>query len=182
MKSNYLKNAVLSLGFISVMGIAACSSGDKKNATSGSGDATKEKVMESSAPAFADEKVAKIYADYISLKDAFVESDEKNAGISAGALQASLNETSHKEAADLAAKIASASSLKAQREPFNALSSEIEKVLKAAEISAGTIYKQYCPMANGDEGGYWLANEQSIRNPYFGDEMMTCGSVKEEIK
>jgi len=73
------------------------------------------------------------------LKDALVGSDEKNTGIAAGALQASLMETSHKEAADFAAKIASASTLKAQREPFNALSSEIEKIVKAAKISGGTV-------------------------------------------
>ena len=182
MKSNHLKNALLSFGFISFMGIIACSSGDKKHATSEADEVEQVKAIENSVPSFEDEKVSRIYADYITLKDALVESDEKDAGIAAGALQASLNETSHKEAADLAAKIASASSLKAQREPFNALSSEIEKVLKAAEISGGAIYKQYCPMANGDEGGYWLANEESIRNPYYGDEMMTCGTVKEEIK
>lgn len=164
------------------MGIVACSSGDKKHAASEPEDAEQVKVIESSVASFEDETVSQIYAGYIDLKDALVESDEKNAGIAAGALQASLIENSNKEAANLAAKIASASSLKAQREPFNDLSIEVEKVLKAAKISGGTIYKQYCPMANGHEGGYWLANEQAIRNPYYGDEMMTCGSVKEEIK
>lgn len=164
------------------MGIVACSLGDKKHSAPESADVKEVKAIESSTPAFEDEKVSRIYAEYIILKDALVELNEKDAGIAAGALQASLNETSHKEAADLAAKMASASSLKAQREPLNALSSEMEKILKAAKISGGTIYKQYCPMANGDEGGYWLASEKSIRNPYYGDEMMTCGTVKEEIK
>jgi hypothetical protein len=182
MKSNYLKNAVLSLGLISFMGIAACSSGDKKHATSEADGVEQENAAESAMPSFAEEKVGLVYSDYITLKDALIESDEKNVGITAGALQASLSETSHKAAADLAAKIASASSLKAQREPFNDLSIEMEKILKAAELSGGTIYKQYCPMANNDDGGYWFANEKSIRNPYYGDEMMTCGSVKEEIK
>lgn len=182
MKSNHLKRTVLSLGFISLMGIVACSSGDKKHSSSKSDDVKEEKIAESTAVAFQDEKVGRIYTDYIALKDALVGSDEKNTGIAAGALQASLMETSHKEAADFAAKIASASTLKAQRESFNALSSEMEKIVKAAKISGGTVYKQYCPMANDDEGGYWLANEKSIRNPYYGDEMMTCGTVKEEIK
>lgn len=182
MKSNHLKKAVLSVGFISFMGIVACSSGDKKHVSSESDDVKDEKVVESNVPAFEDENVSRIYTDYIALKDALVESDEKNAGIAAGTLQASLIETSHKEAADLAARIASAQTLKAQREPFDALSGQIESILKAAKISGGTVYKQYCPMANGNEGGYWLANEKSIRNPYYGDEMMTCGTVKEEIK
>src|SRR5690606_32987672 len=160
----------------------SCSSGDKKHASSETDEVQHTEAAESSAASFEDEKVGQVYADYITLKDALVESDEKNAGIAAGALQSSLIESSNKKAADLAAKIASASSLKAQREPFNALSAEMEAILKAAKISGGSVYKQYCPMANGDQGGYWLANEKSIRNPYYGDEMMTCGSVKEEIK
>lgn len=182
MKSKYLKNAVLSFGFVSLMGVVACSSGDKKQTRSEADDVEQVKATASAIASFEDAKVGQVYADYITLKDALVESDEKKAGIAAGALQASLIENSNNEAADLAAKIASASSLKAQREPFNGLSIEVEKLLKSAKVSGGTIYKQYCPMANNDEGGYWFANEQSIRNPYYGDEMMTCGSVKEEIR
>lgn len=182
MKSKYFKNVVLSFGFISLIGLVSCSSGDKKHASSETENLQQVEAPESSIASFEDEKVGQVYVDYITLKDALVESDEKNAGIAAGALQSSLIESSNKAAADLAAKIASASSLKAQREPFNALSAEIETILKASKISGGSIYKQYCPMANDDQGGYWLANEKSIRNPYYGDEMMTCGSVKEEIK
>lgn len=182
MKSNQLKKALLSSGFILIMALAACSSGDKKSSASVSEDENELKTEQSSVPTFQDEKISRVYSDYITLKDALVASNEKDAGIAAGALQTSLIEASQKEAAELAAKITSAGSLASQREPFNALSSEVEKILKSSGIAGGTVYKQYCPMANGDEGGYWLANEKSIRNPYYGDEMMTCGTVKEEIK
>jgi Cu(I)/Ag(I) efflux system membrane fusion protein len=41
-----------------------------------------------------------------------------------------------------------------------------------------TLYLQNCPMANNDLGADWLALEENIRNPYFGDLMMTCGTVE----
>ncbi|HEY1025575.1 MAG TPA: hypothetical protein VGE26_10450, partial [Sphingobacteriaceae bacterium] len=64
----------------------------------------------------------------------------------------------------------------------DALTSEVEKLIKASKIKSGTVYKQYCPMAYDGNGAYWLANESDIRNPYYGDEMLECGEVKEEIK
>lgn len=181
MKSTHIKKTLLSAGLISVMTIVACSSGNNKSEVNTSTEPKEVKEGESAALTFKDEKIGHIYSDYIALKDALVKSNEKDAGVAAGALQVSLNAGSQTKAADLAAKIASASSLKLQREPFNELSTEIEKVLKSAEITSGAVYKQYCPMANDNQGGYWLASEASIRNPYYGDEMMTCGSVKEEI-
>ena len=40
------------------------------------------------------------------------------------------------------------------------------------------MYKQFCPMAFNDQGGYWLSNSKEVRNPYFGDKMLKCGMVK----
>ena len=39
------------------------------------------------------------------------------------------------------------------------------------------IYLEYCPMANKDQGGYWLSFDDQIRNPYFGEQMLNCGEV-----
>ena len=44
------------------------------------------------------------------------------------------------------------------------------------------IYVQHCPMADGNTGADWLSLEKAIKNPYFGDKMLTCGSVVEVIK
>ena len=54
-------------------------------------------------------------------------------------------------------------------------------MFKKVEISSGSMFVQYCPMANDGDGGYWLASETEIRNPYYGDEMLNCGEVKETI-
>ena len=44
------------------------------------------------------------------------------------------------------------------------------------------IYYQYCPMYNGGKGANWLSKENIIKNPYFGDQMLTCGITIETIR
>ena len=43
------------------------------------------------------------------------------------------------------------------------------------------IYVQYCPMANDDQGAYWLSRKTEILNPYFGDMMLLCGEVRDSV-
>jgi Protein of unknown function (DUF3347). len=87
-------------------------------------------------------------------------------------------ESSLKENADHIAK--SASDLKHQRERFSGLSEDMYTLVKA--FGGGKIlYHEYCPMARDDKGAMWLSESKAIRNPYFGDQMMECGTVEEEI-
>jgi len=44
------------------------------------------------------------------------------------------------------------------------------------------VYYQFCPMAIDNKGAYWLSEESDIKNPYFGDAMLTCGETKETLK
>ncbi len=44
------------------------------------------------------------------------------------------------------------------------------------------LYSQFCPMADNNKGGFWLSLEEEIQNPYFGDAMLTCGSVEQIIE
>jgi hypothetical protein len=44
-----------------------------------------------------------------------------------------------------------------------------------------TLYKQFCPMYDNGNGGYWLSLSKDIENPLFGSKMLKCGSVKETI-
>jgi len=44
------------------------------------------------------------------------------------------------------------------------------------------VYVQHCPMAFNDRGADWLAYEDQILNPYFGDQMLRCGVVQDSIK
>ena len=78
--------------------------------------------------------------------------------------------------------IASSSDLAAQRKSFGLIHEALYKSLKSFGFGRGVIYYDYCPMANNKTGAYWLSNDKEIRNPYFGNEMLTCGKVKETLQ
>jgi hypothetical protein len=82
---------------------------------------------------------------------------------------------------EVATKLASTSDLEEQRKLFSTLSNEMATLVKDGKLSMGMLYLEYCPMANNNSGAYWLSNEKEIKNPYFGDKMLKCGSVKEMI-
>lgn len=71
--------------------------------------------------------------------------------------------------------------LEEQREEFISLSEEMIKTLVAFGLNNQSIFVDYCPMANSDEGAYWLSDIENIRNPYFGDAMLTCGEIVKRI-
>ncbi|GAA0893525.1 hypothetical protein GCM10009122_32040 [Fulvivirga kasyanovii] len=133
-------------------------------------------------PMFKDEAMSKAYGHYIHLKEALVASQPDEAKGAADKLQKSLASLENTKSAQAeAGKVASASTLDEQRKAFAVLSNEMTTLVKASTLSMGEIYLEYCPMANGNTGAFWLSNEKEIKNPYFGDKMLKCGSVKETI-
>ena len=64
-----------------------------------------------------------------------------------------------------------------QRSAFVGLSKNLIKISKGFSSQNTTYYIQECPMANNNNGAQWLALEKGIKNPYFGEEMLDCGSV-----
>lgn len=68
-----------------------------------------------------------------------------------------------------------------QREHFSMMSEAMYTLVKA--FGAGiTLYHDHCPMFNDGKGAIWLSETKNIRNPYYGEKMMTCGSVMEVFK
>ncbi len=67
-----------------------------------------------------------------------------------------------------------------QREHFETLSTDITDLI-ALIGTEKTLYQDFCPMANNNKGAYWISEVKDIKNPYFGDKMMKCGSVKKQI-
>ena len=132
---------------------------------------------------FKDQKIGVAYDHYVDLKDALVASKSGEAKKAASELQKSLTSLSNsKKATESAYKIAATTDLEDQRKEFSTLSNEMTSLVKASKLSTGSIYLEYCPMANDNLGAYWLSNEKQIKNPYFGDAMLKCGSVKETIQ
>ena len=131
---------------------------------------------------FKDASIGKAYEHYLHLKDALVASKSDEAKNAAGELQKSLaGVTNGKMVADEAAKIVATANLDDQRKAFSGVSDMMAMLVKGGKLSMGMIYLEYCPMANGNTGASWLSNEKAIKNPYFGDKMLKCGSVKEMI-
>lgn len=133
-------------------------------------------------PMFKDKALGTTYSHYIHLKDALVASNEKEAQEASEELATSAKQVSDgNNAAIEATKVAHAGTLADQRKAFASLSNEMITLVKQSALSMGEIYLDYCPMYT-DNGGYWLSNEQEIRNPYLADKMPKCGKVKETIK
>ncbi len=117
--------------------------------------------------------------DYIELKNALVASDAEKAAASAAALAEDAEAT---EAVKTHSTIiAETTDLDIQREHFYTLSESMYGLLKNAGSLNRTVYLQYCPMARDNQGANWLSLESDILNPYFGDAMLTCGSVEEVL-
>jgi hypothetical protein len=132
---------------------------------------------------FKDAKLGTAYTLYLKVKDALVASNADEAKKAAAELQKSLKDVSGSaDALAATTKLASINALDEQRQIFSTVSNEMATLVKGGQLSAGALYLEYCPMANGNEGAYWLSNEKQIKNPYFGDKMLKCGSVKETIQ
>lgn len=142
----------------------------------------KKEMGEKMEPMFKDKDMGTAYSHYIHLKEALVASQSDEAKEAANKLQESLASIEGgKSAKAEAGKVASASNLDVQRKAFASLSGEMTTLVKASTLAMGEVYLEYCPMANGNTGAYWLSSQKEIKNPYFGDKMLKCGSVKEII-
>jgi Cu(I)/Ag(I) efflux system membrane fusion protein len=77
--------------------------------------------------------------------------------------------------------IAKAGSVEDQRKHFAALSETMHHSIQSFGTGGKEAYYQYCPMAMGHQGAYWLSEAKEIKNPYFGDKMLRCGETKEVL-
>jgi Cu(I)/Ag(I) efflux system membrane fusion protein len=77
--------------------------------------------------------------------------------------------------------IASSNDIEEQRKFFSAFTNELYEVLKTFGLKDKTLFYQFCPMAFSDKGAYWFSSTIEIRNPYFGEKMLTCGDTWETL-
>lgn len=146
---------------------------------------TMEKIGEtSSSVRFENESTTEIIHAYLDLKDQLVATDGEKASEAAKTLVAVLSKYESEANGSLKSevqKIADTSDPAAQRTAFDLVSQQMLTLAKSTPLAEGKLYKQYCPMAKNNEGAFWLSASDQIRNPYFGDKMLKCGSVEEEI-
>lgn len=139
---------------------------------------TTEQAQAAAAPASSSTLSADVVQAYLDLKDAFVESSVEKT--KAAATNFSSKVKNNEVATAQAGIISTTDDLDAQRAAFETLSIAFYEQLQV-EGAGKTLYKQYCPMAFDDKGAFWISDVKEIRNPYFGDMMLKCGSVEETI-
>ncbi|WP_417358043.1 DUF3347 domain-containing protein [Flavobacterium sp.] len=139
-----------------------------------------------------DSGAQKIVADYMALKDALVATNKDEAAKAGKQLETSLKSfdissytaEQQEELKDIIddakehAEHISRSEIDHQREHFKTLSKDIIDLV-AITGTENTLYQQFCPMYDG--GSAWISMSKDIKNPYYGDKMLTCGKVQKEI-
>jgi hypothetical protein len=135
--------------------------------------------------------------EYMKLKDALVASDAAATKKAANEVLAvakampianltddakAYAEEKTKEVISSTEKIAAAGEVSAQRENLELLSEAVFSMAKAFNAADGELYYQHCPMALNNKGAYWLSSNKDIRNPYFGESMLNCGSTEEVFR
>ena len=122
---------------------------------------------------------------YYNIKDALVAGNANAAAYSAESFVKAVNGIDYKLISESnintlfkdGTAISQTKDLKEQRTYFANLSTNILAVAKAVKLTDQPVYKAFCPMKKA----YWLSSVRTIKNPYFGNAMLTCGKVVETI-
>ena len=83
--------------------------------------------------------------------------------------------TDEEDLRTLASKAARAEDSEKMRTAFKPLSEQaVQHSLPQGMVVA------FCPMADDNEGARWIQKDGDVANPYFGEEMLTCGTIEQE--
>lgn len=160
-------------------------------------DALSKAVEESDSPVQTSALfTAPIIKSYLALKDALVADDDKAAANAGKQLFAALKKVDMKavpankrkdfidiyeNAKENAEHIGdNAGKIDHQREHLASLSKDVSDLI-ALFGTDQKLYLDQCPMYNNGKGAVWISQSKAIKNPYYGSQMLSCGSVKKEL-
>ncbi|WP_187262941.1 efflux RND transporter periplasmic adaptor subunit [Pontibacter beigongshangensis] len=147
-------------------------------------------------PAAFQSQFSALVAHYLAIKNALVASEAGAARTEAGNFikalnqvdMSLLNEEPHKRWMELlpalklnAEAIQKLQDLEKQRIAFSPLSNHMIEAVELFGVQQ-VAYKQSCPMADNDAGAFWLSEQKEIRNPYFGQSMLSCGDTEKTYR
>ncbi len=146
--------------------------------------------MEMELPEDIQKKFVKTLDGYFELKDALVNSNATQAMDAAKVSLKAMPEADlqgmagahFKKVKEMLEAISSNENLENQRAHFVILSENMIAITANIDSIGNTIYIQHCPMANSNKGADWLSLSSEVRNPYYGDAMLTCGEVTAQIE
>lgn len=177
----------------------ACQQGGRQE---GTGEDTALQANTLQAP-FTDEyydSLKTAMTAYYQLSNALVKGDTLAADIAAAALKyhvdslpvarlgidssraADLAVSTGSISAELAGLIIEKGGLDSRRSSFQMVSDQLYDLLQTTGFKGNTVYRQHCPMAFNNRGAHWLSDTTEVLNPYFGDEMLHCGSVTDTLR
>ena len=123
---------------------------------------------------------------YLKAQEALATDNLDAVKVAAKALHASIHEDENtddlKTIKESAFAISDAENIKDARKAFLALSNDMIAKTERLELPEGQeLYITFCPMAFGNTGGHWLQKDKKVNNPYFGVQMLHCGSVQSKV-
>lgn len=139
-------------------------------------------------------QLSHVFDAYFSLKDAFVKANESEilkqiTAFSKSISTVEMSKLSHEshtiwmevlnDLETTSKQLIQEKNIEKQRITFTKLSKPMYKLAQKTNLGY-TIYYQNCPMFNG--GSNWLSKEETIKNPFYGNMMLTCGSTVETLK
>jgi len=130
-------------------------------------------------------QLSQLLTQYYAIKDALVDGNVTNASTSADQFIKVANSIDYKLISEGnintllkdATSISESKDIKKQREVFTNFSNNMIALAKSVKLTAEPVYQAYCPMKKAN----WLSNEKTIKNPYYGNAMLSCGKVVETI-
>ena len=140
--------------------------------------------------------IAPIVKDYLALKNALVADNDKAAASAGKQLFSTFKNVDmkaipankHKQYMEIAENAKenaehigdNAGKIAHQREHLASLSKDVSDLI-ALFGTTQKLYQDFCPMYNDGKGAVWISEAKAIKNPYYGSQMLTCGSVKKEL-
>ncbi|MFV5699789.1 DUF3347 domain-containing protein [Flavobacterium sp. ZT3R17] len=140
--------------------------------------------------------INEIVRHYLNLKNALTKDDTEGAANSGKALYATFNSINtnsieaklKKEYLDIADDAKEHAEhigdnngkLEHQREHFVLLSKDVNDLIKTFGTEQ-KLYQDFCPMADNGKGAIWISETKDIKNPYYGSQMLTCGSMRKQL-
>lgn len=147
-------------------------------------------VAEAQAKASATTPAGKLVAAYLGVQQHLAKDDLAGARKAFGQVSSTAKDpTSVSDAAlrtriaEAAASGSSAQDIAAARKAFDGLSRAIIEWLRGQPNPlAVPLRLAHCPMAFDNKGANWLQTSAVVDNPYFGAEMLKCGSLDAEVQ
>jgi Cu(I)/Ag(I) efflux system membrane fusion protein len=155
-----------------------------------SGAQSSAQAQTSTAKAPAGTPAQNLVNAYITLQTKLAKDDAAGSKVAYGGLQNALkakelglDPATEKKLSSAAAQGAAAGKISDARAAFAAVSDAMLSYLGTAKNPLNTsLTVAHCPMALDNKGAKWLQLGENLENPYFGSEMLRCGTLEKKVQ